>query len=100
MSWDRTYWTPAVASVITSRGFSTRERQSPGSTPAIGRSNGRATASAIVDALTGTGFRIDAFEEPRPPAEYETHEPERYETAMERPDLLCVRARPRVLAER
>ncbi|WP_148680404.1 class I SAM-dependent methyltransferase [Halovivax ruber] len=48
----------------------------------------------IVDSLGESGFRLDEFREIRPRERYEAHNPERYETAMEAPDTLCVRARP------
>lgn len=46
----------------------------------------------IINALTRNGFTIDEFQEPTPPEEYEKCNPERYKKAMNRPDLLCVRA--------
>lgn len=48
----------------------------------------------IVDSLTETGFRVAEFREIRPQDRYEAHNPDRYETATEKPDTLCVRATP------
>lgn len=48
----------------------------------------------IVNTLADAGFAVTEFREATPSPEYEEHQPERYETAMERPDTLCVRARP------
>jgi SAM-dependent methyltransferase len=48
---------------------------------------------AVVRPLIEAGFRIEAFEEPRPQERYADHAPERYGTAQVRPAVLCVRAR-------
>lgn len=48
---------------------------------------------AILESLTEAGFSVDEFREAIPQDEFEEYDPERYETAMERPDTLCVRAR-------
>ena len=47
----------------------------------------------VVDAVLSSGFRLDAFEEPRPREAFGEHCPERYEDAMADPQLLVVRAR-------
>jgi len=46
----------------------------------------------IDHAMTDNGFDVDVFREAQPPAEFEECHPDRYERAMEEPDLLCVRA--------
>ncbi|MBP1988253.1 class I SAM-dependent methyltransferase [Halolamina salifodinae] len=45
----------------------------------------------VVNAVADAGFRIDEFREARPQESYEDHQPERYESAMAKPDTLCVR---------
>ncbi len=47
---------------------------------------------AIVDAVLAAGFRLDVLDEPEPCESYAEHAPDRYETARERPQVLCVRA--------
>lgn len=49
--------------------------------------------SAIIDAVVSSGFRLEAFEEPKPRDEFREYCPDRYEAAMEEPELLVVRAR-------
>lgn len=49
--------------------------------------------SAMLGPLLRAGFRLETFEEPRPREAFEEHAPERYAAAMERPEVLCVRAR-------
>jgi SAM-dependent methyltransferase len=49
--------------------------------------------SEIITPLTTAGFRVEVFEEPKPQKEYREHTEERYEKAMERPEVLCIRAR-------
>jgi len=46
----------------------------------------------VVDDLLAAGFRLDALDEPEPPAEYLDHARERW-NVDERPQILCVRAR-------
>lgn len=48
---------------------------------------------AIIDALLAADFRLEAFEEPRPDPEFREYSPDRYEAAMEAPEILAVRAR-------
>lgn len=48
---------------------------------------------AIVEAVVSAGFRLEAFEEPRPEAAFREHHPDRYEAALAEPELLVVRAR-------
>ncbi|WP_135824338.1 class I SAM-dependent methyltransferase [Halorussus ruber] len=48
---------------------------------------------AIVGALLGADYRLDAFEEPKPEPEFRDHYPDRYEAAMDAPEILVVRAR-------
>jgi hypothetical protein len=43
------------------------------------------------DSLAAAGFRVEMFDEPKPRDEYEEHAPERYERALERPEVLCIR---------
>lgn len=50
------------------------------------------SVSDLLGSLIDAGFRIEAFEEPEPRPEYERHFPGRYETALERPAVCCVRA--------
>lgn len=47
----------------------------------------------IVTPITAAGFHLEAVEEPKPQEEYEEYTTERYEKAMERPEVLCIRAR-------
>lgn len=47
---------------------------------------------AVVDPLVAAGYRLAAFEEPTPQAGYAAHSPERYEAALDSPQVLCVRA--------
>ncbi|WP_435175189.1 class I SAM-dependent methyltransferase [Halorussus sp. AFM4] len=46
----------------------------------------------VVDAVVSSGFRIEAFEEPRPREAFREHRPDRYAAAMADPQLLVVRA--------
>lgn len=48
--------------------------------------------AAVLNPLVGSGFDLDVFREATPEDAYEECQPDRYERAMERPDLLCVRA--------
>lgn len=48
---------------------------------------------AVVNAFANAGFAVTEFREPKPRAEYEEHDPDRYERATKRPDTLCIRAR-------
>lgn len=47
---------------------------------------------SVVDAVLDAGLRLDTLDEPEPLASYAEHAPDRYETARERPQVLCVRA--------
>jgi SAM-dependent methyltransferase len=47
----------------------------------------------LVNRLTGAGFAIDRFLEPRPTDEFREADPEDYGKLMRRPGFLCVRAR-------
>ena len=47
---------------------------------------------AVLEPLAGTGFRLEAFEEPKPQETFAKHAPERYEKAMQSPEALCIRA--------
>lgn len=49
--------------------------------------------SEILGALLTAGFDLEAFEEPKPREEFAEYAPERYEDAMESPQVLCIRAR-------
>lgn len=49
--------------------------------------------SAVVAALADAGFRLERFDEPTPDPAFEDHAPDRYERAMERPVVACVKAR-------
>lgn len=49
--------------------------------------------SSVVGPLVRAGLSITAFREPTPTDAYRDHDPERYETASEAPDTLCIRAR-------
>lgn len=49
--------------------------------------------SAMLAPLISAGFQLEAFEEPRPQNEYAEYAPDRYEKAIERPAVLCLRAR-------
>lgn len=48
--------------------------------------------SAVVNAVTDAGFRLDRLAEPEPRPEYAKYAPERYDAAQDRPEVLCVRA--------
>lgn len=48
----------------------------------------------VVESFLSAGLSITAFREPRPQEALREQQPDRYEAAMERPDTLCVRARP------
>jgi SAM-dependent methyltransferase len=47
---------------------------------------------AMLDALLGAGFALEAFVEPEPPQEYAEVDPERYADATTSPEVLCLRA--------
>lgn len=47
----------------------------------------------VLEPLVDAGFRLAAFEEPQPREAFADHAPERYEKALESPEVLCVRAR-------
>lgn len=49
--------------------------------------------NAVVTPFIEAGFRLEAFDEPKPREAYEEHHPERYEDALRRPELLVIRAR-------
>lgn len=49
--------------------------------------------SAVVTSFIEAGFRLEAFDEPKPQAAYEEYHPERYRDAVREPELLVVRAR-------
>lgn len=49
--------------------------------------------SLILEILLTAGFDLEAFEEPKPREELAEYAPERYEDAMQSPQVLCIRAR-------
>jgi SAM-dependent methyltransferase len=49
--------------------------------------------SAVVTPFAEAGYSLETFAEPRPRPGYEDHHPERYRDALDRPELLVVRAR-------
>lgn len=46
-----------------------------------------------LESIVETGLRLEVISEPKPLETYRSHAPERYERAMERPEVLCIRAR-------
>ncbi|MFC4550571.1 MULTISPECIES: class I SAM-dependent methyltransferase [Halorussus] len=48
---------------------------------------------AVVSPLVAVGFRLEAFEEPKPRDSFREYAPERHEHASRSPQVLCVRAR-------
>ena len=49
--------------------------------------------SSVLESIATTGWRIDAVREPVPPADFQEYAPARYTAALERPELLTLRAR-------
>ncbi|WP_227379794.1 class I SAM-dependent methyltransferase [Haladaptatus halobius] len=48
--------------------------------------------SLVLNAITTTGWRIEMVHEPVPPEEFQEYDPDRYAAALERPELLTLRA--------
>ncbi|MFB6117957.1 class I SAM-dependent methyltransferase [Halosegnis sp.] len=46
----------------------------------------------LLESVATTGWRLTAVREPEPPAQLREHAPERYERALERPELLVLQA--------
>lgn len=49
--------------------------------------------NAVITPFTAAGFRLATFDEPKPRDAFEAHYPERYRDALDRPELLVIRAR-------
>lgn len=49
--------------------------------------------SGVVTSFVAAGFRLEAFDEPKPQDAFEEYHPERYRNAWREPELLVIRAR-------